>query len=49
MRGVGAIFPVNEWEQKVLRRLKSLERKKRIKPLSDKQVKSLTKEIFLED
>ena len=44
-----AIFPINDWEQKVLRRLKNLERKQRIKPLSDQQVKGLTEEIFLED
>jgi hypothetical protein len=46
---MSAIYDVQEWEQKVLRRLRKQEKEEPIKPLSNHQVKQLTQEIFLED
>ena len=43
------VYRIQEWEKKLLRHFQKKEKRQKIKPLSDRQIRKLTKEIFLED
>lgn|GEM_PF-4300206 len=43
------IYPLKEWEEKVLKHFRRQEKKQDIKPLSNHKIQQLTEEIFLKD
>ncbi len=46
---MSAVYKLQEWERKLLRHFQKKEKRQKIKPLTDRQIRKLTKEIFLED